>query len=585
MAAGSQAGAAYVTVTAAMDKGFSKDIEGALGDAGEKGGSLFNSGLLDSVKGMAGPVLAAIGVAEITSAIADIGRQALDAYADYEQLSGGMDKLFGEEAANSVRDNAQQAFETAGLSANEYMETVTSFSASLIKSLDGDTQKAAEQADKAIRDMSDNANTFGSDIESLQNAYKGFARGNFTMLDNLSLGYAGTKEGMEQLLADAEAISGVHYDIDNYSDIVDAIHQIQVEQKIAGTTALEAAGTVSGSTASMRAAWQNWLTELGKSDADMDAVSQQLAETVVNVARNTLTVLGNIVTNGIQALPGLAAGIGSAILSAIGWDEFKAKTMQVWADVRAKIDAKLLEIETAARAKFNAVKTAVSTAFAAVVNTINTAKANVTNAWNGLTSATTNAWNNIKSSVSNAITNAKNSVATTVDNIRTKLSSGFDAAKSAVSSTFESIKTSIFSPIETAYNKVKGFMDDIKGVLNTTLSFPHIKVPHFHISGGEIPWGIGGKGTAPTVSVEWYGKGGMVRDAQLVGAGEKGAEFIWPSYDPYMDKYARAIARHMPGNGGVTVTGNTFIVRKESDIAAIGRAINDDARRREWSRL
>ena len=554
-----QAGAAYVTVTAAMDKGFSKDIEGALDDAGEQGGSLFSSGLLSSVKGLAGPILAAIGVAEITSALADIGKQALDAYADYEQLSGGMDKLFGG-AADTVRDNAQQAFSTAGMSANEYMETVTSFSASLIKSLEGDTEKAAQQADKAITDMSDNANTFGTDIESLQNAYRGFARGNFTMLDNLSLGYSGSKEGMEQLLADAEALSGVHYDINNYSDLVDAIHEVQEAQHIAGTTAKEAAGTVSGSTASMKAAWSNWLTELGKSDADMNAVSQQLAETVVNVARNTLTVLGHIVVNGIQALPGLAAGLGQAILTAIGWDAFVAKTMQAWADMRAKIDAKLLEIETAARNKFNAMKTAISTTV------------------DGIRTKVSATWETIKTTIS-----------TTVDNIKTKLINGFNGVRDTVSTTFENIKTAIFSPIETAYNKVKGFIDDIKGVLNTTLSFPHIKVPHFNISGGEIPWGIGGKGTAPSISIDWYGGGGWVdRPTVLAGVGERGGEFVWPSYEPYMSRYAGALVDAMDKRGavgGVTVTGNTFIVRKESDIAAIGRAINDDARRREWARL
>ena len=549
-----QAGAAYVTVTAAMDKGFSKDIEGALDDAGEQGGSLFSSGLLSSVKGLAGPILAAIGVAEITSALADIGKQALDAYADYEQLSGGMDKLFGG-AADTVRDNAQQAFSTAGMSANEYMETVTSFSASLIKSLEGDTEKAAQQADKAITDMSDNVNTFGTDIESLQNAYKGFARGNFTMLDNLSLGYAGSKEGMEQLLADAEALSGVHYDIDNYSDLVDAIHEVQEAQNIAGTTAKEAAGTVSGATASMKAAWANWLTELGKSDADMAAVSQQLGETAINVAKNVLTVIGNIIKNAVLGFPSIAQGLGQAILNAIGWDAFAQKSMQVWADLRAKIDAKLLEIENAARDKFNAMKTSIST-------TVDGIRTNVSTTWDTI----------------------KTNISTTVDNIKSKLLSGFSGIRDTVSNTFESIKTAIFSPIETAYNKVKGFIDAIRGVLNTTLTFPHISVPHFHISGGEIPWGIGGKGTAPSVSVEWYAKGGMVSDATLIGAGEKGAELIWPSYDPYMEKYAKAIARHMP-NGGVTVTGNTFIVRKESDIAAIGRAINDDARRREWARL
>ena len=527
MSSGAQAGAAYIVVSASMDKRFSNEIEMNLGDAGESGGGLFSSGLLESVKGLAGPVIAAIGVAEITKAIADIGKQALDAYADYEQLAGGVDKLFGEEAAESVKANAQAAFESAGLSANEYMETVTTFSASLIKSLDGDTSKAAEQADKAIRDMSDNVNTFGGDMDSLQATYKNFARGQFQMLDNLSLGYNGSKEGMEQLLADAEAISGVHYDINNYSDIIDAIHEIQEAQHIAGTTANEAAGTVSGATASMKAAWSNWLTELGKSDADMAAVSQQLGEMAMNVAKNVLTV----------------------------WDAFAQKSMQVWADLRAKIDAKLLEIENAARDKFNAMKTSISTTVDGIKNKIQVV------------------WNVIKTNIS-----------TTVDNIKSKLLNGFSGIRDTVSSTFESIKTAIFSPIETAYNKVKGFIDDIKGVLNTTLDFPHIKTPHFHISGGEIPWGIGGKGTAPSVSVEWYAQGGMVSDATLIGAGEKGAELIWPSYDPYMEKYAKAIAKHMP-NGGVTVTGNTFIVRKESDIQAIGRAINDDARRREWARL
>ena len=555
MPSGAQAGAAYITVSASMDKSFSSDISSSLGDAGDEGGGLFSSGLLESVKGLAGPVIAAIGVAEITKAIADIGKQALDAYADYEQLAGGVDKLFGEEAAESVKANAQAAFESAGLSANEYMETVTTFSASLIKSLDGDTTKAAEQADKAIRDMSDNANTFGTDMQSIQNAYQGFAKENYTMLDNLSLGYAGSKEGMEQLLADAEALSGVHYDISKYSDVVDAIHEVQVAQKIAGTTANEAAGTVSGATASMKAAWANWLTELGKSDADMAAVSQQLGETAMNVAKNVLTVLGNIIKNAVLGFPSIAQGLGQAILNAIGWDAFAQKSMQVWADLRAKIDAKLLEIENAARDKFNAMKTSISTTVDGIKNKVEVV------------------WNVIKTNIS-----------TTVDNIKSKLLNGFSGIRDTVSSTFESIKTAIFSPIETAYNKVKGFIDDIKGVLNTTLDFPHIKTPHFHISGGEVPWGIGGKGPAPSVSVEWYAQGGMVNDATLIGAGEKGAELIWPSYDPYMEKYAKAIAKHMP-NGGVTVTGNTFIVRKESDIAAIGRAINDDARRREWARL
>ena len=220
-------------------------------------------------KGMAlvtGSVTAASG------AMIALGKSALDAYADYEQLTGGVSTLFGTQdrsleeyaasvgksvdaarseydkllqAQSDVLDNAAKAFKTAGLSQNEYMETVTSFSAALIASLGGDTLKAAEVADKAIVDMADNANKMGSSMESIQNAYQGFAKQNYTMLDNLKLGYGGTKSEMERLLADAEAISGVHYDIESYADVVEAIHVIQDEMGITGTTAKEAAETIS----------------------------------------------------------------------------------------------------------------------------------------------------------------------------------------------------------------------------------------------------------------------------------------------------------------------------------------------------
>ena len=147
-------------------------------------------------------------------------------YSDYEQLAGGVETLF-KKSSQSVINNASKAYQTAGMSANEYMETVTGFSASLLQSLGGDTQKAAEKADMAIRDMSDNANKLGTDVSSIQNAYQGFAKQNYTMLDNLKLGYGGTKEEMERLLADASKLSGVEYNIDNLGDVYDAIHVIQ----------------------------------------------------------------------------------------------------------------------------------------------------------------------------------------------------------------------------------------------------------------------------------------------------------------------------------------------------------------------
>ena len=173
---------------------------------------------------------------------------------------------------------ADDAFLTAGLSANEYMETVTGFSASLLQSLGGDTSKAADVANQAVTDMSDNANKMGSDIGSIQNAYQGFAKQNYTMLDNLKLGYGGTQEEMKRLLADAEKISGIKYDISSFADVTEAIHVMQTEMGITGTTAQEATETISGSLAGMGSAWQNLLAGMGNADADVGKLVDNLVE-------------------------------------------------------------------------------------------------------------------------------------------------------------------------------------------------------------------------------------------------------------------------------------------------------------------
>lgn len=223
----------------------------------------------------------------------------VDAYADSEQLIGGVETLF-KDSAGEIKRAAADAYKTAGLSANEYMETVTGFSASLISSLAGDTRKAASYADMAITDMADNANKMGTDIGMLQNAYSGFARGTFVMLDNLKLGYAGSQGEMERLLADAEALSGVKYDISNFADIVDAIHVVQTEMGITGTTAKEAAETVSGSVASFKSSVSNLMAGMGDADADMEQLTGNVVESFETMAANILPVLRNIWDN----LPG-----------------------------------------------------------------------------------------------------------------------------------------------------------------------------------------------------------------------------------------------------------------------------------------
>ena len=243
---------------------------------------------------------AAIGAA--TAGVAALTKSSIEQYAEYEQLVGGVETLFGD-AADTVAENAESAFTRSGLSINNYLETVTSFSASLLQSLDGDTQAAASAADQAIVDMSDNANKMGSSIESIQNAYNGFAKGNFTMLDNLKLGYGGTKEEMERLLADAEAISGIEYDVSSYADIVEAIHVIQTEMGITGTTAKEASTTISGSFSTLQSAWTNLVTGLGNADAD-------LGKLVGDVVASAETVVANVLPVGERILSGITTLIG-----------------------------------------------------------------------------------------------------------------------------------------------------------------------------------------------------------------------------------------------------------------------------------
>lgn len=267
--------------------------------------------------------VAAVAIGAVATGLSAMVKSAVSDYADYEQLVGGVETLF-KESADTVITNAANAYKTAGMSANEYMETVTSFSASLLQSLGNDTVAAASKADMAITDMSDNANKMGTDMEAIQNAYQGFAKQNYTMLDNLKLGYGGTRSEMERLLEDATQLSGVEFDINSYADIVDAIHVVQNEMGITGTTAKEAATTIQGSIGSMKSAWTNFMTGMADPDQDFDALLDNLVDSVVTVADNlvpriaaTLPRLVNGLISLIQALVPQIPGILSQLLPSV----------------------------------------------------------------------------------------------------------------------------------------------------------------------------------------------------------------------------------------------------------------------------
>lgn len=247
----------------------------------------------------------AVGIGAGATALTALSKSAIDNYAEYEQLVGGVETLF-KSSSDKVIEYANNAYKTAGLSANDYMETVTGFSASLLQSLGGDTEKASEKANQAVIDMSDNANKMGTSMEAIQVAYQGFAKQNYTMLDNLKLGYGGTKEEMQRLLNDAEKISGIKYDISSFADVTDAIHVMQESMGIAGTTAKEASTTIQGSIGMMKSAWTNFLTGMADPSQDFDKLLGNLVDSVVTVA-------DNLVPRIAMMLPRLVEGISQLV--------------------------------------------------------------------------------------------------------------------------------------------------------------------------------------------------------------------------------------------------------------------------------
>ena len=323
------------------------DVNKGIDETGKK-----TSGLGEKIKNGLATVgkAAVVGVTAAATAIGTIGTKAVQAYADYEQLVGGVETLFGTSAGsaeeyaaqtgeavddvrmkwaslsraqNIIMYRAQNAFKTAGLSANEYMETVTSFAAALVSSMGGDTEAAAQRADLAITDMADNANKMGSSMESIQNAYQGFAKQNYSMLDNLKLGYGGTAKEMYRLLSDAKEIDETFdavFSLDekghleaNYSDIVQAIHIVQTEMGITGTTAKEAASTIQGSFGMVKAAWQNLVTGLADPEQDLGALVGNFTDSVVIAGNNLIPRIQELLPRIVEAVTSLVGTVSEQL--------------------------------------------------------------------------------------------------------------------------------------------------------------------------------------------------------------------------------------------------------------------------------
>ena len=568
---------AYVQILPTT-KGIKGNLEkelGSVGDsAGEKAGGKFSGAFSKAAKKAA--KFAAIGTA--------IGKSLTEGAA-LEQSIGGVETLF-KSHADTVIKNADKAWRTAGLSANAYMEQSTSFAASLLQSLDGDTKKAAGTADQAIIDMADNANKMGTDIESIQMAYQGFAKGQYMLLDNLKLGYGGTKTEMERLLSDAQKISGQKYDISNLADVYDAIHVIQGELDITGTTAKEGATTLAGSFAAMKGAAQNFMGDLALGRNIGPAMGDLVTSTVTFVAGNLIPAIGNVFKSlptairtfmkdglpqlsemGSDMLDSFIKGSGGFVDAGIGLLKDIAKGIAKFmpkfvknapiiigklADVINKNAPKLLRAAgfimlTLAKGIIKSIPVlikSIPTIFKSflkvweALNWLNLGKLAITAVKKGMTAIiktigpyVKGAFTKIKNFMLAPIVAAGVALNGVIQNIKNKFS--FSAIAGKVRGAFNRVKDAITSPIQKARDSLHRVLDRIKGMFPLSVGkiFSNFKLPKLSLDKGEAPYGWRGKGRMPGVRLSWNAKAMdqpyMFSDATLFGAGEAGDEVLY----------------------------------------------------------
>lgn len=573
MADGATLGKAYIQIIPSMEGTGSKIsafLNGEGVKAGNEAGEASGKSMMQSLKSTAVKLVSTLAIGATIKKAFDIG-------ADLEQQIGGVETLFAESSA-IIRKYADDAYRTAGVSANEYMKNVTSFSASLLQGLGGDTAKAAEYANTAMVDMSDNANKFGTDIGAIQNAYQGFSKQNYTMLDNLKLGYGGTKEEMQRLIKDAAAVSdSVDAESLSFDNIVQAIHVTQEQMGIMGTTNKEASTTFSGSLGAMKASWDNFLAGLmmnGKDGVDMNTYLQPLVDSIGTfVFNNLIPAVGRFIAAVFEAVPGLLEiglnSISESISEAFG-GIIDAETVKIAIESIAGAFAAFAATEAviALPGLIDKISTAitglslnpVSLAIAAIAGIIialtqlwnnneqfrefitstwNAIMSFLSNLWASISSTAVSVWNGISSSISGVVNKISSVISTVFNTVKSVITNVWNGIKNTTTSVWNGIKSAIETPLNKAKNIVKSVIDTIKGFFNFNISWPHIPMPHFSIT--PRGWGVGDllKGKIPKLGIDWYAKamneprildGAQIFGAmggRLLGGGEAGQEVLY----------------------------------------------------------
>lgn len=598
--AGTELGKAYVQIVPSA-QGISGSISNAIGGEADSAGQKAGSAIGSKIKGAI--VAAGIGTALKNTILEG---------AALEQSIGGIETLF-KDSANTIKGYAVDAWKTAGVSANEYMELATSFSASLLQSLSGDTQKASKYTQMAITDMSDNANKMGTDMQSIQWAYQGFAKQNYTMLDNLKLGYGGTKAEMERLLSDAEKLTGVKYDINSLADVYEAIHVIQGELDITGTTAKEAEQTLSGSFNSMKAAAQNFMGELALG-GQLQTVSQSM-KTLVDAAstflfNNLMPAIGNIIISlpgaigafltsaipqiaqqGQKLISALAEGINTyvpqfaqTLPALIG--EWLSKVSEMLPSVMQKGGELILQLIKGVVQNIPVMLSSLSQ----VVTTIGTwLSENAGMIGEKLGEMAGQLGIYILTHLPDIILALGKLALAVVQGViklpgimieyATNMIKGFISAivPESVKQRMEKVKSAITRPIEAARDSVKAAIEKIKSFFNITLKFKGIKLPHITVSWkksgalAKIASKMGLPGI-PDFGVSWYKTGGIFSDPSVIGVGEAGSEAVVP-LDKLWDRFDRMAESIVEASGERVINQTINIYRPVSGPIETARAI------------
>ena len=564
MASGATIANAYVQVIPSMS-GVKASLESGMGgasaSAGESSGSIFGGKFGGAIKKY-------LGAAAIGKTITDTVIQG----AKLQQSLGGVETLF-KKSAGRVEANARQAFKTTGMSANDYMENVTSFSASLISSMGGNTQKAAKWADVAMRDMSDNANKMGTDLESITETYQSIARGNYAMLDNLKLGYGGTKSEMERLMADAEKLTGKHYTVGDFGDTVKAIHVIQENLDITGTTAKEAAGTISGSFNMVKAAAKDLMGNLALGN-DVAPYLQNLGSSALTFAKNLIPAVVDVIVGIPKAIyehwPEILAGIQNLFNQA--QQAIIANGPSFWANLPSFLGKAAVVI-------INSLDGILSQLLPVIIRGV--AKL-IAAAFRAFLSASGAFWSGVmakaKTSMGNVIAGVQVTVASKISSIVSTFASGWAAVRSKTAAAFNRIKAAITKPIESAKQTVSNIIGRIKGLFPIRIGhlFKGLQLPHFSISTGSKKFGKLGTITYPTgVGVSWHANGGIFTRPTLLGGnngvGEAGAEAVlplstlWSQLDNLADNIVNGVAiasQSGAGSGGPQIINVTLYADK-----------------------